>query len=160
VNLQFSWQTPLMLARNKQIIIMDDNLARIEEQPGVYYFARNFGDKSEPFYIGETMNLRARLKNHLDNRRIADILRGMKVADAPTISNGPRSFHYAYFNAKKGQNTKKSLRIAQKFMISEAIAANIPLLNSQLTVIKTHSLKFVGNDVAQSIFKEENSVAL
>jgi hypothetical protein len=130
VNLQFSWQTPLMLARNKQIIVMDDELARIEEQPGVYYFARNYGDKSEPFYIGETMNLRARLKNHLDNRRIADILRGMKVADAPTISNGPRSFHYAYFNAKKGQNTKKSLRITQKFMISETIAANIPLLNS------------------------------
>jgi len=149
-----------MLARNKQIIFTEDDLDRIEEDPGVYYFARNFGDKSEPFYIGETTNLRTRLKNHLDTRRIADILRGMTVAGAPTISNGPRSFHYAYFNAKKGQNCKKSLQIAQKFMIGEAIAANIPLLNSKLTVIKTHSLTFVGSDVAQSIFKKQNSVAL
>jgi hypothetical protein len=160
VDLQFSWEIPLMLARNKQIIFTEEDLGRVEEKSGVYYFARNFGDKSEPFYIGETNNLRARLKNHLDNRRIADILRGIKVADAPSISNGPRSFHYAYFNAKKGQNTKKALRIAQRFMISEAIAANIPLLNSQLTVIKTHRLNFVGNDIARSVFKEENSVAL
>jgi hypothetical protein len=160
VKLHFDWQAPLALAQNKSLIVTDEDIERIEDVPGIYYFAQRFGNKSEPFYIGETLALRSRLKNHLDNRRIADILRGMKVADAPAISNGPRSFHFAYFKAKKGQNKKKSLKIAQKFMIREAIAMNIPLLNSQLTIIKTHSLTFGGKGIAASIFNNENSVAL
>ena len=82
------------------------------------------------------------------------------MQDAPQISNGPRSFHFAYLNASKNKsNTKKALQIAQKFMIREAIALNLPLLNSKLTVIKTHSLTFDGKDVVSSIFKRENSAA-
>jgi hypothetical protein len=156
VDLHFDWQAPLKLAQNKKIVVTADDLDRIEDVSGVYYFARSFGEKSAPFYIGETLTLRTRLKQHLDTRRIADILRGMKVAGAPSISNGPRLFHFAYFKGKKGQKTKKALQIAQKFMIGEAIAKNIPLLNSKLTIIKTHSLTFSG----ASIFDEENSIAL
>jgi hypothetical protein len=106
VNLLFEWQAPLLLAQNKKIIVTTSDLDQIDEVPGIYYFARSFGNKSEPFYIGETLTLRTRLKNHLDTRRIADILRGMKVAGAPAISNGPRLFHFAYFKGKKGQKTK------------------------------------------------------
>jgi hypothetical protein len=160
VKLHFDWQVPLALARNKMLVVTDDDLKQIDDVPGIYYFARSFGNKSEPFYIGETLTLRQRLKNHLDTRRIADILRGMKVAGAPAISNGPRSFHFAYFKAKKGQKAKKALQIAQKFMIREAIAMNIPLLNSKLTVIRTHSLTFAGDGITASIFTNENSVAL
>lgn len=160
MDLHFEWQTSLPLARNKQIIVTDDQLDRIENVPGIYYFARSFGNKSEPFYIGETLTLRSRLKNHLDTRRIADILRGIRIAGAPAISNGPRSFHFAYFKAKKGQNTKKSLRLAQKFMIREAIAMNIPLLNSQLTIINTHSLTFSGKGLSEIVFNEENSIVM
>ncbi len=160
MKLHFDWQAPLALAQNKKLIVTDEDLERIDDVPGIYYFARRFGDKSEPFYIGETLTLRTRLKNHLDTRRIADILRGMKIADAPEISQGRRFFHFAYLNANKNkQNTKKALQIAQKFMIREAIALNLPLLNSKLTVIKTHSLTFSGKDVSDSIFNKENSVA-
>ena len=158
MNLNFEWQAPLTLTQNKKVVITDDDLDQIEDAPGVYYFARSFGGKSEPFYVGETLKLRARLKNHLGTTRISDILRGMKVRDAPEISNGPRSFHFAYLNANKNkENTKKALQIAQKFMIREAIALNLPLLNGKLTVIKTHSLIFSGKDVVDSIFKRENS---
>jgi hypothetical protein len=161
VNLTFEWQAALTLTRNKRIVITDHDLNQIEDWPGVYYFARSFGNKSQPFYIGETLKLRARLRGHLDTTRIADILRGMKVRDAPEISNGPRSFHFAYLDANKNkENTKKALQIAQKFMISEAIALNLPLLNEKLIVIKTHSLTFNGKDVISSIFKKENSVPL
>jgi hypothetical protein len=94
-------------------------------------------------------------------RQIADILRGMNVSDAPEISNGPRSFHFAYLEGNKNkENTKKALQITQKFMIREAIALNLPLLNAKLTVIKTHSLIFGGKDIASSVFDKENSVAM
>jgi len=44
-------------------------------------------------------------------------------------------------------------------MIGEAIGLNIPLLNSNLTIIRTHSLTFSGESTP-SIFNEENSIAL
>ena len=66
MKLHFDWQAPLTLAQNKRIVVTADDLDRIEEVPGVYYFARSFGEISEPFYIGETLKLRTRLKNHLD----------------------------------------------------------------------------------------------
>jgi hypothetical protein len=151
VKLHFEWQPPLTLTRNKKLIVGDHDFDRIENVAGVYYFARSHGDKSQPFYVGQTLTLRSRLKSHLDTRRIADILRGMRVADAPAISNGGRSFHFAYFRPKKGQNTKKCLKIAEKFMIGEAIGLNIPLLNSNLTIIRTHSLTFSGESAPSSL---------
>jgi len=161
VKLHFEWKAPVPLTLNKKIIVTDDDLERIDEVPGVYYFARSFGGKSKPFYIGETLTLRSRLKNHLGTAKIADILRSMNVPHAPEISNGPRSFHFAYLKANKNkENTKKALQITQKFMIREAIALNLPLLNAKLTVIKTHSLIFDGKDIASSVFDKENSVAM
>jgi hypothetical protein len=161
VNLNFEWQSPLLLARNKRLVVKPDDLDKIENVPGIYYLARTFAGIVEPFYIGETLKLRSRLKAHLATTRIADILRGMKVADAPTISQGPRFFHFAYLDANKNkQNTKKALQIAQKFMIREAIASNFPLLNSKLVVIRTHSLTFSSNGASDTIFEKKNSVAI
>jgi hypothetical protein len=161
VKLHFDWQPPLILTRHKKLIVTANDLKRIENVPGVYYFARSQGANSEPFYIGETLTLRTRLKQHLETAKIADILRGMNVAGAPAISNGPRSFHFAYFKPQKGPlKVKKALTVAQEFMIREAIAMNLPLLNVKLTIIKTHSLTFSGQSVRRSIFKKENSVAL
>ena len=157
MKLHFEWQVPLSLTLNKKIVVTKSSpdLDRIKDIAGVYYFARNHGSKSEPFYIGESLNLRTRLKQHLETARIADILRGMSVTGAPDISGGTRSFHFAYFNPKPGQDTKKAIRIAQKFMIRETVASNLPLLNSKLTIIKTHSLAFDGKG---SFFSKENSV--
>ncbi len=160
MKLEFNWQTPLLLTQNKRIVLTDEEQEQIEDRPGVYFFARNFGKNSQPFYIGETLTLRKRLKNHLSTVRIADILRGMKVKDAPEISNGRRTFHFAYLVANKNkENTKKALQIAQKFMIREAIALNLPLLNAKLTVIKTDSLTFAGGNESRGVFKRVNSVA-
>src|SRR5208282_619444 len=123
MKLQFDWQKPILLTKNKQLIVREDDFENIDNVPGVYYFARNFGANSAPFYIGETLTLRSRLTTHLRTVRIVDILRGMPVADAPTISNGPRSFHYAYLAGNPGkEGAKKRLSIAQRFMIRTAIA--------------------------------------
>jgi hypothetical protein len=160
MKLQFVWQSPVQLTNNKIIIVNKNDLDEIDDVAGVYFFARRHGDNSEPFYVGETLQLRARLKNHLESAKIADVLRGMKVDDAPAISNGSRWFHYAYFKAKKGQNKKKCLQIAQKFLIQSAVANNIPLLNSNLTIMKTHDLTFDDLDRTCHVFKRDNLVVI
>jgi hypothetical protein len=157
MKMSFEWKNPVLLTKNKKIIVTQDQIESIEEWPGVYYFARNHGATSTPFYIGETLTLRGRLKNHLATAKIADVLRGMPVAGAPAISNGPRSFHFAYLTGNKNkENAKKILQIAQKFMIEAALAADVPLLNSKLTVIKTHTLLFSG---LKNFFEKENFIA-
>lgn len=161
MELQFEWQKPVRLTLHKKIIEPNNEIDEIEDRPGLYYFARNFGRKSFPFYVGETMTLRSRLKQHLATVKICDILRGMEVSGAPAISGGPRSFHYAYFRPKKGQTakTKTCLAIAQRVVIREAIAQNIPIINLKLTVIKTHILTFDGKGEYRGIFLEEEMSA-
>ena len=126
----------------------------------MYYFARSFGKKSYPFYIGETANLRARLKTHLKSVKIMDILRGMSVAGAPDIANGARYFHFAYFVAGKGQQAGKACQVAQKMMIRKAVTDNVPLLNMQLTVIKTHDVIFTRTLEHDHYFEGEYEVEL
>ena len=158
MKLQFAWQSPIKLAANKRLAVSADDIGSIENVPGIYYFARSFGKNSYPFYIGETAGLRARLKMHLQSVKIVDILRGMTVAEAPVIANGARYFHFAYFVAGKGQQAAKACKIAQKMMIRKAVTDNVPLLNMQLTVIKTHDVVFTRTPKHAHYFEGEYEV--
>jgi hypothetical protein len=155
MNLQFEWQKPIPLTHHTKIIDPNDNIDEIDDKAGIYYFARNHGSNSYPFYIGETLNLRSRLKQHLKTTKICDILRGLGVPGAPVISGGPRSFHYAYFRSKPGQKPKVCLRIAQRAMIREALANNIPIINSNLVIIKTHQIEFNGSQAYRGYFLDK-----
>jgi hypothetical protein len=128
----------------------------IEDVPGVYYFARHHGKNREPFYIGESLKLRLRLRTHLQTKRIADVLRGISGADVPEILGGHRYFHFAYFKPRGRQDPKTCIRIAQKFMIRESVRQSIPLINSQLSPVKTHNIVFDGQ---ASVFAGKNIVA-
>jgi hypothetical protein len=156
MDLTFEWQPPIVLARHKKIVIKVDDMRAVKELPGVYYFARNHGSISVPFYIGESTNLNKRLKDHLKTSKIADVLRGIEIPGAPTISQGARTFHFAYFMPKTNQIVANALDITQKFMIQEALAEGIPLLNLQLTTIRAHSISFTGLAAARGIFRPQN----
>jgi hypothetical protein len=156
MDLRFEWQQPIVVARRRQIVISDEDIQSVHEMAGIYYFARNHGATSIPFYIGESTNLNKRLKDHLKTRKIADVLRGIEIPGAPTISQGARTFHFAYFMPKTSQTLAKALAIAQKFMIQEALAEGIPLLNLQLTTIRAHSISFTGSAAARGVFRPQN----
>ena len=156
MNLQFEWQKPIVLYQNKKPVFTNDQIDEIKDIPGVYYFARMFGVRPTPFYIGESVNLRARLKSHLSTVKIVDVLRGTEApADAMVIRQGKRVFYYAYFMAKPNQKPKPSINLAQKFMIREAISQGIPLINLHLTTIKAHAISFGGTKQFRGAFKGE-----
>jgi hypothetical protein len=158
MKLDFDWQDPILLAKNRIIIVSDEDVRGIDNVPGIYFFARMYGRTATPFYIGETLTLRARLVTHLDTRRIADVLRGIPVPGAPSINQGRRMFYYAYFKAKRGQTAKRCISIAQRFMIQEAVSKGTPLINLQLTTIKAHTISFSGSASNRGGFKVENLV--
>jgi hypothetical protein len=149
----FKWQPPVALARNKKLVDLTvETLGRIENIPGVYYFARSFGGRHYPFYIGKTMKLRDRLKAHLKSKNIADILRGIAVDGAPQISNGPRDFYYAYFLPQRGQKPDIAITTIEKLMIRIAVENNIPLLNTNLTLAETKTVEFLGITSGSNLF--------
>ena len=90
------WQKPIQLTKHKKIIVDEDDLPEtLEARPGVYFFSRKYAKISVPFYIGESKNLRTRLRQHLGTTRIADVLRSLSVTDEK-IKKGVRYFHFGY----------------------------------------------------------------
>jgi hypothetical protein len=149
MNIKILWQKPLLLAANKRLQIDEYSIPEVvEDRAAVYFFSRKFGSKFEPFYIGETTHLRGRLRSHLKDYRVRDVLRGSQDkgidSEVRKIAQGSKYFHFGYFTGKRGQDAKKCIEIVQAHMIELAIIEEIPLLNTQLTKIPTHLIEFAG----------------
>jgi hypothetical protein len=158
MEITFDWQKPIQLTKNRKIIVDKDELPQsIEERPGVYFFSRRFGNACVPFYIGETQNLRHRLKDHLGAARIVLVLLGIDNGDE-VIKNGTRFFHYAYFVGRGRQSSIKCRRIVQKYLIREAVRLKYPILNEHLTTVKTNTLLFEGSALARGIYDARSLV--
>lgn len=152
MRIEIEWHKPVLLARNSQIRVDKDDLPRsIPKSAGVYFFSRKYGTSFQPLYIGETRNIRGRLKNHLGRVDISDMLRGMKVPGVQ-VKQGNKYFHFGTLRGRDGELLTKRRRLVQRYMISKAIAEKAPLLNKQLTDIKTHSVVFSGPKSGRAIF--------
>lgn len=149
------WQKPIQLTRNKKILINKDEIPEsIEQRAGVYFFSRRFGNSYIPFYIGQTGNLRKRLRDHLNSATIVLVLPGIN-GNHEIIKKGARFFHYAYFKGKRGQQPDKCLSIVQKHLIRDAVRMKLPILNEQLTTIRTHTLFLEGSKIARGVYDTE-----
>lgn len=157
MQIKIDWQKPILLFKNKEEKYTDEQLEFIQNRAGVYYFARKHGDNVEPFYIGETLDLRKRLKQHLCSVAIMDVLRGRESKDTIRIAQGARYFHFGYLSGN-AQNKKKRLKIVQRHLIDEALSRQIPLLNKQGTVIRTHTLVFEGDRNGLGIYPRSADV--
>jgi len=158
MQIQINWQMPIQLTLNKKIIVDEDYLPdEIKNIPGVYFFSRKFGSNNLPFYIGETLTLRDRLKSHLGSTKIAYVLRG--ISSDKEIKNGTRYFHYGYLKGNAAKPlTKRRLSIAQRHLIRVAVEEGIPILNSNLTKVQTHTLSFTGGWKARAIYEKQATV--
>src|SRR5215207_2043633 len=121
MEINIDWQSPLLLSRHKRLVIDRESLDMVEDVPGVYYFSRRFGSKWEPFYIGETLTLRSRLRQHLDHTQMFCLLTGIPRRGLAEIAMGARYFHFGYLKGKQSR-AKACLKVVQKFMIEEALA--------------------------------------
>lgn len=152
MRIEIAWQKPVLLSKNRRIVIHVDDLPdRIPNKPGVYFFSRKYGSSFQPLYIGETGKLRGRLKSHLNNADIRDILRGIPLPGVP-VKRGNKYFHFGLFRGKPGQVADKCLSLVQRYLIEQAILQKAPLLNKQLTDIKTHTIVFSGSKRSRALF--------
>ena len=158
MQITIQWQRPIRLTKNRKLLITNDNIPEcIEDKPGVYFFSRKFGNVLVPFYIGESKEIRKRLKFHLNSVPIYKVLSG--ISSDTKIKNGPRYFHYGYLTGNAAEPLARRRRlITQKHMIREAVEDGIPILNNNLVKFKTHTLTFNGTSQARAIFEETATV--
>ena len=147
LNINATWANPIELldGSGRNLIYRISDLSRVPETAGVYVFARRYGSNVVPLYIGETLNLRKRLEEHLDN---VSIMKGIENAS----SRGKRLYLFARVQTKRGQNINKVLDVLQRALIEHALSVGHDLLNVQLTKTKLHKIKFEGNRTSEKLF--------
>jgi hypothetical protein len=150
MDLDIFWHRPVELTDGS-----DDNLIltcdfdKIPQAPGVYTFARKWGDQIEPLYIGQASDLRGRIWQHCNNnvrlmRQIENAQRGLKVVLA------------AEWRAKPGQQQRRSLNAIEAALIKYALAEGHDLFNVQGTKRPVHTINSAGNrDACAHLFRRE-----
>jgi len=146
LNIHATWANPIELlpGSEKNLIYRIGDLGRVPETAGVYVFARRYGSHVVPLYIGETLNLRKRLEEHLNN---VSIMKGIENAPA-----GKRLYLFARVQTKRGQNIDRVLNVLQRALIEHALSVGHDLLNLQLTKTKLHKIEFQGNRTSEKLF--------
>ena len=152
MHVKVDWQKPIQLTMFKKLVIEEkDLLATVEARPGIYFFSRRHENTFVPFYIGETTDIKARLKTHWHSAKIQFVLRGMEDHTLKEIKGGARYFHFGYL-VNKPADPKRHLRIAQEYLIRRALDVGCTLINKNLTKISVHTFDFAGSGVGRAIY--------
>lgn len=146
LHIEVHWSKPLEVvddAAGKLIYAVED-VEDVPDTAGVYVFARLFGSRAIPLYIGETGNIRTRLKQHLKNN--VRLMKGIQGAP-----NGKRIFLFGEVRLKRGQNVKKVRSVLQRTIIERALSEGHELLNDKGAKTPVHSVRSTGNRYSEQI---------
>ena len=145
LNIEARWAQPLALTISRaahEIYFCPDH-ETIPDSPGVYVFARRHGEVTEPLYIGQSRNLYARLRQHLDS---VSLMQSIREASA-----GARLFLYCEPILRPGQQLVRVLDTLEEALIDHALAEGHALLNVQGTRCPTHAITFSGNRTSEAL---------
>jgi len=145
MNIRVVWQQPIPLkdgASRGFIYVVSDPKA-IPERPGVYTFARRFGDTVSPLYIGQARNLKLRIDQQLNNVKL---MMGIQNAQA-----GERIVLVGELSLQPGQQVPRVLDVVENALIELALVNEYELLNKQGTHTPFHSISFEGNTSSHHI---------
>jgi hypothetical protein len=158
MKIAIDWQEPEQITQHKRLLFDRNNIPdSIEERPGVYFFSRVHGNTIDPFYIGRSNNIRARLRVHLGSAKIRDILR--EVEEMKTVKKGVRFFSFGYLTPSKGsRDLDKVLALAERYLIRKALADGYVLINDHGTKFKTHDISFTGSKYERDLFGEQAEI--
>lgn len=140
MDLELRWKAPIELIDGSadNLIYSVSDLTSIAESPGIYVFARFYGESVVPLYIGQAINLRTRIWQQLStNVRLMNSIRNAQA--------GYRKLLIGEFIAKRAQNTKKALSIIESALINAAMVEGDELLNIRGTKAPVHAINCSGN---------------
>ena len=98
------WRRPIDLSDDQ--IGYSTDLDGIPNGPGIYVFGCRWGDNVCPLYIGQSLNLRLRMKQHFDSLYLMKAIR--------SFPNGQRKFDLLYLQPSAGQRIEKVLDVVER----------------------------------------------
>ena len=124
-------------------LIYELDVEQLPVDPGVYVFGRKHGSSVVPIYIGETLSIRSRIKNHLNS---LPLMRALE--NAPT---GARFLIYCTFATKSHERAKKHIQIVERALIAHVQGEGHVLFNKKGTKLPTDAISFLGNRTSEAI---------
>jgi hypothetical protein len=144
MQIEATWSKPIKLKKSKSPkLIYEIDIAELPAVPGVYVFGRKHGSSVVPIYIGETMTVRGRVKNHLNSLALMK-----EIENAP---NGERFFMYCTVKTRSADRAKAQVKILEKALILHAQTEGHVLFNKRGTKLPTDEITFSGNRVSEAI---------
>ena len=136
MKLHVEWGRPIQLRASRDGISYGLDLSKVTDYPGVYIFGRRHGDSFEALYVGKAMNIRRRVKGHLNNLSLMRHLR--------TAKSGKRVLLVGEYVTKPGQRIEKCLVLTERALIRYFLSEGHDLVNKQGTRIRRHELESTG----------------
>lgn len=139
----------------------DSDWEKIPEGHGVYFFARRHMTKDgynyTVRYIGQSENVRTRIKQHLNSMKLMTQLKHETRKGDKVLVVG--ELKYRAHRRESGKKT--AIEVVEKALIDKIIADNRGdyLFNKQGLKLDIHSISFSGNKVGKDIFGDEIQVS-
>lgn len=145
MDLAIKWHQPLKLidASEDNLIFTIEALETLFDGAGVYMFCRRYDASLKPLYIGKSINIQKRIKQHLNSVKM---MKGIGNAQ-----KGEKVLVVGEFIPKRGQNLDKSISIVETALIEHAITEGYELLNELCTKWPTHQISFNGYMLAKKL---------
>jgi hypothetical protein len=138
MNICVRWQDPVELidGSNDGYIYWCD-LESIPDSPGIYVFARQFGDSVTPLYVGQAMNMRLRVKQQFNNLKLMRAIENAQI--------GRRILLLGEILTKPGQKIERVLDVIEGGMIEYIVTNEYELINKMGTKLAYDAVTFEGN---------------
>ena len=143
MDLEIKWHQPVELIDGSRdaLILKLRNLDKVFAGAGVYMFCRRFDSKLSPLYIGKSINIQKRIKQHLNSVKM---MKGIE-----TSQKGEKVLVVGELIPKSGQQIEKVIGIIETLLIEKALVAGFSLLNESGTKRPTHQISFNGYQLAK-----------
>ena len=144
MQIEAKWSKPIKLKKSKSTrLIYEIDVKDLPSVPGVYVFGRKHGANVVPIYIGETLSVRGRVKNHLNSVALMKA-----IENAP---NGEKFFMYCTVKTRSPERAKAQVKILEKALILHAQTEGHVLFNKRGTKLPTDEINFSGNRTSEAI---------
>lgn len=136
MKIKIDWTQPISLRAQRRDVGFLVDLDKIPAAAGVYVFGRKYGTGFKALYVGQSKNIRSRVKSHLNNLNLMKFLRdaknGGRVLYAGTIVTGP------------GQRLDRLMNVAERALMRHFLAEGHDLANKQGTRLRRHEITAEG----------------
>ena len=134
MKLHLEWKKPVPLrkATKASTYIYTVNLDALPKAPGIYVFARRWGQSYEALYVGQSQNIGKRVSKHLNNLHLMKHLENAKTGKRFVIAGEAVT--------KPGQQLKKVLLTLERAFIRHFLSEGHDLVNRQGVRIRRHEI--------------------